>query len=915
MLTQRNAAQDIRPCRPSTQKQSLSEVAHATMRSQQTRALAVAAAAGTLALLAARKRGISLSKWLQIQAEVAGLIVEGASKDQNWRWRKLRELLFLASLERARRLEQAEADARAPGDPDAVYRLHPLAHVTTQRQLASTSIKTMMDRRMTADAAPVVTDLVLVGGGHAHVHVLRMLGMQPLPGVRITLVTRDVETPYSGMLPGHVAGVYSRREAHIDLNKLARVARARLIAGEVVDIDAHQKVLHLKDGRPPLPYDVLSVNVGIAPSKPVAYVTPVKPIAHFSAAWDALLARLDDQSVFRLVVVGGGAGGVELILAMVSRVSSELRKRGRDPATALHATLVARSSELVRAHAPGARKLLTEAVKRKGVRILLAHEAVETANVKGEKVLRCSHKGSIVEVPFDECAWCTQAAAAPFLKRSGLDCDAGGFLRTNLRLQCLMDNEPTRVYAAGDCASVDGHIRPKAGVFAVMAGMALYQNLVADLEGSSFVDHVPQERLLALISAGDGTCVASRGDFTLEAAWLWSLKDWIDRKWMWQYTGGLPSLEEADEDVTDAVAIKANSQDVLRRNPMRCGGCGAKVGASTLKRALDSLPPVVDMERCVVEVGLDAPDDGAVVKYGETRLVHTVDFFRSFVGDPYVFGQIAANHSLSDCDAMGALPATALALCVVPYGGERQTEDSLRQMMAGARLALDAAGCALVGGHTCEGAELALGFAINGTVTDVLAKGGLRKGDALVLTKPLGTGVVFAGDMRALADASDVSDALTSMCRSNAHAAATLRRFGCVACTDVTGFGLIGHLAELCRGSDGAKVRIDLDDVPMLAGALRLAASGVYSSLQPENLRARRAVANHARCVEGGGFNYELLYDPQTAGGLLAAVPAAKAAACVAALRDGGDARAAVVGAVLSSEDAPAFSVEIEVNF
>lgn len=153
------------------------------------------------------------------------------------------------------------------------------------------------------------------------------------------------------------------------------------------------------------------------------------------------------------------------------------------------------------------------------------------------------------------------------------------------------------------------------------------------------------------------------------------------------------------------------------------------------------------------------------------------------------------------------------------------------------------------------------------------------------------------------------------MCRSNAHAAATLRKFGCVACTDVTGFGLIGHLAELCRGSRGAKVRLDLDEVPMLAGALRLAASGVFSSLQPDNLRARRTVANHARCVDGGGLNYELLYDPQTAGGLLAAVPAAAATACIAALREGGDADAAVVGEVLSSEDASAFPAEIEVNF
>ena len=233
--------------------------------------------------------------------------------------------------------------------------------------------------------------------------------------------------------------------------------------------------------------------------------------------------------------------------------------------------------------------------------------------------------------------------------------------------------------------------------------------------------------------------------------------------------------------------------------------------------------------------------------------------------------------------------------------------------MAGARKALDEAGCSLVGGHTCEGSELALGFAINGSIDEVLAKGNLQKGDSLILTKPLGTGVVFAGDMRALADASDVAEALQGMCRSNAHAAATLRSYGCLACTDVTGFGLIGHLAELCRGSNGARVRIDLNDVPMLQGALRLASMGVVSSLHPENLRARRAVLNHSEGVDAGAA-YELLYDPQTAGGLLAAVPSSKAAACVAALREGGDSHAAIVGAVLSSQDPSAFPAAVEIN-
>ena len=284
----------------------------------------------------------------------------------------------------------------------------------------------------------------------------------PMPGVGITLITRDVETPYSGMLPGHVAGVYSRREAHIDLNKLASVARARFIAGEVTHIDSDQQLLHLRDGRPPLPYDVCSINVGIAPDKPAAVRDASQANRDLRCQVGRVVIEVDDDSSFRLVVVGGGAGGVELILAMVARVSAELRRRGRS-LTCLSATLVARSSELLQGHAPKVRRLLTDAVRRKGIRVLLSHEAIETSTDKGEKVLKCRHEGRTVSVPFDECAWCTQAAAPEFLARSGLDCDERGFLRTNLRLQCLQNDIPQRVYAAGDCSTVDGHRDQKQG--------------------------------------------------------------------------------------------------------------------------------------------------------------------------------------------------------------------------------------------------------------------------------------------------------------------------------------------------------------------------------------------------------------------------------------------------------------------
>src|SRR5271169_467259 len=171
----------------------------------------------------------------------------------------------------------------------------------------------------------IAQDLVLVGGGHAHVHVLKSFGMQPVPGVRVTLVTRDVETPYSGMLPGYVAGHYSLDECHIDLGRLARFAGARLIRDEAIGLDPANCAL-LCDAHPPIRYDVLSIDIGSTPRSDDApgaaeHAIAVKPIDRFAARWEALLSRARGMSRLRLAVVGGGAGGVELALSAHHRLA------------------------------------------------------------------------------------------------------------------------------------------------------------------------------------------------------------------------------------------------------------------------------------------------------------------------------------------------------------------------------------------------------------------------------------------------------------------------------------------------------------------------------------------------------------------------------------------------------------------
>ncbi len=748
---------------------------------------------------------------------------------------------------------------------------------------------------MQASEQPILRDLVLVGGGHSHVVVLRMLAMQPEPGLRITLICTDIDTPYSGMLPGYISGHYRFDDVHIDLGRLAAFAGARFIHGEVTGLDRANQRVQLRD-RPAVPYDLLSINTGSTPNMrqikgAQAHAVPVK----FNQRWLSLLARVRElHSRFTIAVVGGGAGGVELLLSMQYRLRHELQKLGRNP-DLLHFVLLTAGDTLLPTHNPGIRARFVRVLKER-------HVAVHTRTEVNQVSPGCLHTQDGRTFDADETMWVTQAGGPAWLQSTGLALDEHGFIQVNDRLQTLDD---PKIFAAGDVASFSRRPLEKAGVFAVRMGPPLAKNLRLALRGQPLQAYRPQRSWLALISTGDRYAVASRGWLGFAGAWVWRWKDYIDRRFMRKFTE-LPAMAPgtAASAAPASLALSAEeSRQAISAIAMRCGGCGAKVGASILSRALGSLQPV---ERDDVLIGLHAPDDAAVVRVPPGKaMVHTVDFFRSFIDDPYLFGKVAANHALGDIFAMGAEPQSATAVATVPPGLEAKVEDLLQQMMTGAVEVLNAAGCALVGGHTGEGRELALGFAINGLIDDrmdsVMRKGGMRAGDVLLLTKPIGTGTLFAAHARHAAKGRWIDAALTSMVVSNQAGAQILRAHGATACTDLTGFGLLGHLVEMTRPS-GVDAELQLGALPLLDGAVECVEAGIVSSLQPANVRLRRALRNAEGFVNDP--RYPLLFDPQTAGGLLASVPADRAADCIRALKAAGYPQTAAIGRISGASDA-----------
>lgn len=720
---------------------------------------------------------------------------------------------------------------------------------------------------------PIATDIVLLGGGHSHVAVLKSFGMRPLPGVRLTLVTRDLDTPYSGMLPGLLAGHYTHGETHVDLQRLARFAGARVYHTAGTGIDTARRLVRC-DGRPDVAYDLLSIDIGSTPRRAEItgadrFAIPVKPVDGFLVRWRQTEEALVAAGGGRLVVVGGGAGGVELSLSLRHRL---VARRGVDPGR-LQVTVLTDEARPLPGHADTVRRRMTAALGRHGIELMTR----TTALAFEDGVLHCA--GGL-ELPYDCAVLVTGAAAAGWLAETGLLLDEAGFIRVDRTLQSL--SHPG-VFACGDIASIDGLKLPKSGVYAVREGPVLADNLRRLADGKPLRPYKPQARTLALISTGEPRAIASYGNLAAEGAWVWQLKDWIDRRWMKKYQE-LPEMD-AGEGPRDAAGEPI---------AMRCGGCGAKVASPVLRRVLERLQPQAGEGALIA---LDEADDAAVFAPPPGKLlVQTVDQFRAFIDDPYLFGRIAANHCLGDLYAMGAAPHAALALVTLPYAEEAKLEQDLYLLLSGALGVLAEAGVMLAGGHTAEGAELAFGLSLNGWAEPaaLTRKAGLAPGEVLLLTKPLGTGALFAADMQAKATGADIAVALGHMQQSSGPASAILREHGARACTDVTGFGLAGHLIEMLKAGD-VSARIDLDLLPSLPGAQALLNDGIASSLQPAN-------AAFAAMIDGAVSHpaFPLLFDPQTAGGLLAGVPARQAEACLTALRAAGYLQACAIGEVAS---------------
>jgi selenide,water dikinase len=366
--------------------------------------------------------------------------------------------------------------------------------------------------------------LVLVGGGHSHALVIKMWAAKPITNIDLVLISPQRYTPYSGMLPGLIAGDYSFSDTHIDLQTLCLATGVTFICDRVNKIDANQKLIHCND-QSDIGFDLLSINTGITPDLSTAgaqeFTIPVKPIADFYPKWLKLIDQLQiSQMKTNIYIIGGGAAGAELALA----VKQKLERLNLTNSTQVH--LLYRNSAVPSSYPEKLQRKLATILQTKNI---VMHPNSDVCAITSNHI---KIKDNNADLPYDVIFWCANAQASDWLTNCNFNLSNGGFIAVNAELQSTSHEY---IFAAGDIASQENQQYPKAGVFAVRQAPILFENLQNFILSKKLKPYKPQNTFLSILTCGDHYALGARINSSLPSIsgkWVWRWKDRIDRKFM-----------------------------------------------------------------------------------------------------------------------------------------------------------------------------------------------------------------------------------------------------------------------------------------------------------------------------------------------------------------------------------------------
>ena len=692
---------------------------------------------------------------------------------------------------------------------------------------------------------PITNDLVLIGGGHSHLLVLMKLSKRPIKGNRITLITNEIDTPYSGMIPGYIEGIYSWRDSHIDLYRLCLKLNVRFIHAEVERVSAYDKEIYFKD-RPKIKFDVLSINTGIQSNNSdikgaAKYCLPVKPISKLA---NNFLNKITNYK--SIAFIGGGAGSVELALA--------IKKRFLNINKEIKITIISGKRGLLSAFPQKTKLISLKTLEKFKIDIIEYKRVLE---VKPKQII-LSDK-SILKI--DKAILSTNSMTPKWLTRSDILLTKDNYILVNKSFQ----TNYKYVFASGDVIDFDNQNLKKAGVFAVRSGKPLAVNIKKFIIGKNLLEYKFNKNYLALIGTSKASAIATKYNLTFNSKFFFYLKSYIDKRFIKKFSDFRIRKITLDVLKTSLLNIFVKHKEKItdENNFMQCKGCAAKVPLNALKKALPQ------------EIVSTSEDAVSVPNYPD--LFQTVDMINSIITDPFILGKIAANHSISDLVSVNSQITSAMMILQLPFSKTEINSRDLEQVLLGAKEIFKLVDCPLIGGHTMIGKDKdpVIGFSILGQkqkkMESIKNRRNIKTKDLLILTERIGSGLIFAGINNYLIDSHFQIDVIKQMIKGNLNFGKISNHLNILSMTDITGFGLANHLLNLIK-RDNSKTGLTIypNKIPLFEGVNECINKNIKSSLFESNYDIAQKDIIYKR--DKSKID-NIIYDPQTVGGIAFIIP------------------------------------------
>ena len=671
-------------------------------------------------------------------------------------------------------------------------------------------------------------DLVLLGAGHANIEVLRKLGMNPQKGLRVTIISNKYLSTYSGMVPSYIEGNYNWNEINTDLAQLCNNYSHRLIISSITKVDTLKKLVYLKN-RPPICYDLLSINLGIQSDKSKIigsgkFALQLKPISEIKKTTDKILTFNKSNPKNNVILIGAGAAGVEVALALSSRFKKNNIKN--------NIILLSKNKSILKGYNYFAQKNCKKELLKNNIKVIFN---AKVNKISKEYIVYNNNIKMYGKFPI----LCTAASPIDLLKKSNLPLNKKGSIEVN---NYLLAKGTTNIFAAGDIAEIKGYITTKAGVFAVKQGKILFKNIVRKLHKKKLIKYYPQKSYLSLIGLPNKNALAVKSLFSFKSNFLWYLKKYIDNKFIKKYS----IKNEIKSDITF-------NKDPFKFE-MQCKGCGNKVPQSVLKSVF---------KKNILNGSLDADKITAT-----KNLYQSTDIISSIINDPYKLGMLSAKHALNDILASNSKALSSQMIVSMPPALNKINIRDLTQLKKGAEVIMKKSVCDITGGHTYSSNDdqIYIGYSIVGRQKTINKQNYFSEG-FVYMTGHIGTAIIFAAIEQKILSGAYSKQVIKEMTASNHKIYELLCKNNVNMITDISGFGLAIHLYNLILRFPRLKgIELSINQVPIYPGVELALSKNVKSSLNDANKNYIISKLNHSN------KNHKLsniLYDPQTAGGFV----------------------------------------------